>query len=275
MLRVLQEREVDRVGGAEPVPIDVRVVAATNRDIAQMVADGRFREDLYYRLQGIVVQVPPLRDRRQEIPGLVEQFRSEVAASGESRVRGFATDAMDELFRREWPGNIRELRNAVYRAMVLATGELVERRDVFAALPVQAGGAGGGLQPLPPMPAASPAVPTVAPGAINPAAGPSLPPVAEAGASLPVPSALPSGLPAGVRPAEAVAPAETPVEVSAAVPASVDDAGASGGEAVAPPSNTANKSKEMAPKSNLRSQTNATPANSDCQLKLLWRTTCS
>jgi DNA-binding NtrC family response regulator len=123
-----------------------------------MVADGRFREDLYYRLQGIVVQVPPLRDRRQEIPGLVEQFRSEVAASGESRVRGFATDAMDELFRREWPGNIRELRNAVYRAMVLATGELVERRDVFAALPVQAGGAGGGIQPLLPMPAASPAM---------------------------------------------------------------------------------------------------------------------
>ena len=236
LLRVLQEREVDRVGGAEPVPIDVRVVAATNRDIAQMVADGRFREDLYYRLQGIVVQVPPLRDRRQEIPGLVEQFRSEVAASGESRVRGFATDAMDELFRREWPGNIRELRNAVYRAMVLATGELVERRDVFAALPVQAGGAGGGLQPLPPMPAASPAAPAVAPGAINPAAGPSLPPVAEAGGSLPVPSAPPSGLPAGVRPAEAVAPVETQVEVPAELPASVDDAGASGGEAEAPPS---------------------------------------
>ena len=135
LLRVLQEREVDRVGGSEPVPIDVRVVAATNRDIAQMVADGRFREDLYYRLQGIVVHVPPLRERRQEIPALVEQFRSEVVASGESRVRGFTTDAMDEFFRREWPGNIRELRNAVYRAMVLATGELVDRRDVLAALP--------------------------------------------------------------------------------------------------------------------------------------------
>ena len=135
LLRVLQEREVDRVGGADPVPIDVRVVAATNRDIGQMVADGRFREDLYYRLQGIIVQVPPLRDRRQEIPALVEQFRSEVVASGESRVRAFTTDAMDDLFRRDWPGNIRELRNAVYRAMVLAGGELVERRDVMAALP--------------------------------------------------------------------------------------------------------------------------------------------
>jgi len=124
----------------------------------------------------------------------------------------------------------------VYRAMVLATGELVERRDVFAALPVQAGGAGGGLQPLPPMPAASPAAPMVASGALNPAAGPSLPPAAEAGVSLPVPSALPSGLPAGVRPAESAIPVETPVEVSAAVPASVDNPGASGSEAEAPPS---------------------------------------
>src|SRR5262249_44017820 len=135
LLRVLQEREVDRVGGLDPVPVDVRVVAATNRDIRAMVAAGRFREDLFYRLQGIVVQVPSLRERRQEIPALVEQFRSEVVASGQSRVRGFTTDAMDELFRREWPGNIRELRMAVHRAMGLPTGELVERRDVLAALP--------------------------------------------------------------------------------------------------------------------------------------------
>src|SRR5262249_10859747 len=135
LLRVLQEREVDRVGGLDPVPVDVRVIAATNRDIRAMVQEGRFREDLFYRLQGIVVQVPPLRDRKQEIPALVEQFRSEVVASGQSRVRGFTTDAMDELFRRDWPGNIRELRTAVHRAMVLAAGELVERRDLLAALP--------------------------------------------------------------------------------------------------------------------------------------------
>ena len=146
LLRVLQEREVDRVGGTDPVPVDVRVVAATNRDIAKMVAENRFREDLYYRLQGIVVNVPPLRERRQEIPALVEQFRSEVVASGESRIRGFTTDAMDELFRREWPGNIRELRNAVYRAMVLAAGDFVERRDVLAALP---GSAPSSIAPLP------------------------------------------------------------------------------------------------------------------------------
>jgi hypothetical protein len=218
------------------VPIDVRVVAATNRDIAQMVADGRFREDLYYRLQGIVVQVPPLRDRRQEIPGLVEQFRSEVAASGESRVRGFATDAMDELFRREWPGNIRELRNAVYRAMVLATGELVERRDVLAALPAQAGG-GGGLPPLlaiPATPTASP-VPAPVPAVLPPpgpsaVAGPSLPPVAEAPVSLPASPAVASPAPALARPAESIPPTVPATEPSA----SLDNGGASG-EAAAPP----------------------------------------
>jgi transcriptional regulator with GAF, ATPase, and Fis domain len=135
LLRVLQEREVDRVGGIDPVPIDVRVVAATNRDIERMVEEGRFREDLYYRLQGIVVNVPPLRQRKPEIPALVENFRREVEASGQSRVRAFSTDAMDELFRYDWPGNVRELRNSVHRAMVLAAGEVVERRDVLASLP--------------------------------------------------------------------------------------------------------------------------------------------
>jgi DNA-binding NtrC family response regulator len=205
LLRVLQEREVDRVGGAEPVPIDVRVVAATNRDIAQMVADGRFREDLYYRLQGIVVQVPPLRERRQEIPGLVEQFRSEVAASGESRVRGFATDAMDELFRREWPGNIRELRNAVYRAMVLATGELVERRDVLAALPAQAGGGSGGLPPLLTISAASVSLP-------SPAAGSDLPQAAEEVVQ-PDESGASSSAPVTARPADPAPPSESSANV--------------------------------------------------------------
>ena len=161
LLRVLQEREIDRVGGAEPVPVDVRVIAATNRDIRDMVKSGRFREDLYYRLQGMVVFVPPLRERRQEIPGLVEHFRHEVVAAGQSRVKGFSTDAMDELFRRDWPGNVRELRNAVFRAMVLATGEQVTQHDLLAALPLSprgesSPGAGGspatsGATPLPVM----------------------------------------------------------------------------------------------------------------------------
>ena len=134
LLRVLQEGEVDRVGGTEPVKVDVRVIAATNRDIARMVAEGRFREDLYYRLQGMVVRVPPLRERKQELSDLVEHFRREVVAGGQSQAKALSTDAMDELYRREWPGNIRELRNTVFRAMVLARSELVHQRDVQEAL---------------------------------------------------------------------------------------------------------------------------------------------
>ncbi len=133
LLRVLQEGEVDRVGGTEPVRVDVRVIAATNRDIARMVQAGQFREDLYYRLQGVVVRVPPLRERRQELADLVEHFRREVLASGQSQAKALSTDAMDEIYRYDWPGNVRELRNTVVRALVLARGDVVQRRDILAA----------------------------------------------------------------------------------------------------------------------------------------------
>jgi HAMP domain-containing protein/GGDEF domain-containing protein len=142
LLRVLQEGEVDRVGGNEPVKVDVRVVAATNRDIARMVAEGRFREDLYYRLQGMVVKVPPLRERKQELSTLVEHFRAEIIAEGHAPVRAWSTDALDELYRHDWPGNIRQLRNTVFRAMVLAPGSVVVARDVLAALSDRAGSGG-------------------------------------------------------------------------------------------------------------------------------------
>ncbi len=135
LLRVLQQREVERVGGSEPVPVDVRVVAATNRELRAMVAAGTFREDLYYRLLGVAVQVPPLRERRQEIPELVEAFRREAVAAGHTRVVGFSAEALDELYRRDWPGNVRELRNLVFRAMVLATGDLVKRSDLLGTAP--------------------------------------------------------------------------------------------------------------------------------------------
>ena len=98
LLRVLQEREVDRVGGLQPVAVDVRIIAATNRNIRAMVEEGAFREDLYYRLQGMVVTVPPLRDRKSEIPPLVERFRQEAVAAGQTTVGGFRPEAMDELF---------------------------------------------------------------------------------------------------------------------------------------------------------------------------------
>jgi transcriptional regulator with GAF, ATPase, and Fis domain len=135
LLRVLQEREVDRVGGVQPVHVDVRVVAATNRNIEELVAEGSFRADLYYRLQGMVLTVPSLRDRRSEIPGLVEVFRREAVAAGHTAVNGFSTDAMDELYRQEWPGNIRELRNTVFRALVLAGDGLLDRSHLLGILP--------------------------------------------------------------------------------------------------------------------------------------------
>ena len=135
LLRVLQEHEVDRVGGLDPIPVDVRVIAATNRNILDMVEDGTFREDLYYRLQGMVVTVPPLRERKEEIPQLVERFREEAVAAGNTRVKGFSADAMDELFLRDWPGNVRELRNMVFRAMVLAGGDLVQRTELMGQFP--------------------------------------------------------------------------------------------------------------------------------------------
>ncbi|MEM7201290.1 MAG: sigma 54-interacting transcriptional regulator [Planctomycetota bacterium] len=134
LLRVLQEHEIERVGGLESVSLDVRVIAATHRNIREMVAQGQFREDLYYRLQGMMVSIPPLRERKQEIPGLVERFRQEAAAAGHTRVRGFHPDALDELFQRDWVGNVRELRNAVFRALVLAGGQQVRREDLLGVL---------------------------------------------------------------------------------------------------------------------------------------------
>lgn len=187
LLRVLQEREVDRVGGLDPVPVDVRVVAATNRDICAMVAAGKFREDLYYRLQGMVVHVPPLRDRRQEIPALVEQFRNEVVASGQSRVRGFTTDAMDELYRRDWPGNIRELRNTVHRAMVLSLGELVDRRDLQAALPGGLAAVAAPVGPVHVVAGEAKSSPEDTVLSVAPAAGPEVSPVAALKSLPPVP----------------------------------------------------------------------------------------
>jgi DNA-binding NtrC family response regulator len=134
LLRVLQEGEVDRVGGSEPVKVDVRVVAATHRDVRRLVAEGRFREDLYYRLQGMVVRVPALRERKQELAGLVAHFAAEMTADGHAEPRTWSPGAMDELYRQDWPGNIRQLRNTVFRAMVLARGPVVQPRDVQVAL---------------------------------------------------------------------------------------------------------------------------------------------
>jgi DNA-binding NtrC family response regulator len=130
LLRALQEREIERLGGSRPVPIDVRVVAATNVNLRQAVRDRVFREDLYYRLHVVPIQVPPLRQRREDIPRLVEHFVRKFARESRREVRGVSAGALDALTRYDWPGNVRELENVIHRAVVLATGPVVHLQDV-------------------------------------------------------------------------------------------------------------------------------------------------
>jgi two-component system, NtrC family, nitrogen regulation response regulator GlnG len=119
LLRALQERVIERVGGRETIPVDVRVLAATHRDLDTLMKDGRFREDLYYRLNVVTVNLPPLRERRRDIPLLVEHFLAKY--SEELGERAIGPDTLDRLVGYGWPGNVRELENVVQRAMVLAT----------------------------------------------------------------------------------------------------------------------------------------------------------
>jgi two-component system nitrogen regulation response regulator GlnG len=123
LLRVLQEREFERVGGSDPIRVDVRVVAATNRDLDAMIRDGRFREDLYYRLNVVSLTLPPLRERLEDVPFLVDHFL--VKYAGELGERALAADALDRLLGYPWPGNVRELENVIQHAMVMAAGGVI------------------------------------------------------------------------------------------------------------------------------------------------------
>jgi DNA-binding NtrC family response regulator len=135
LLRVLQEHEVDRIGGKEPVRIDVRVIATTNRDLACLVRDGEFRDDLYYRLNVIRLNIPPLRRRLADIPLLTDLFcRRYARAFGKPAVACSPT-ALEALRRHSWPGNVRELENTIQRAVALATGSLIEIADLDAPAP--------------------------------------------------------------------------------------------------------------------------------------------
>lgn len=134
LLRVIQERRVRRVGGAEETPVDVRVIAATHRDLMQMVREGAFREDLYYRIDVIQVSLPPLRERLDDIPLLVAEFSNRLFQSGVAR-RNFSPSAMSALMRHAWLGNVRELENVVERALTLASGEVVGPEDLSLASP--------------------------------------------------------------------------------------------------------------------------------------------
>ncbi|MBW2190960.1 MAG: sigma-54-dependent Fis family transcriptional regulator [Deltaproteobacteria bacterium] len=130
LLRFLQEREFERVGGNETLKVDVRVVAATNRELTQRVEDGRFREDLFYRLKVVQLDVPPLRVRRSDIPLLASSFLRKYAAENERAVPGLDEQALQHLMIYPWPGNVRELENAIERAVVMCEGDLIERDDL-------------------------------------------------------------------------------------------------------------------------------------------------
>ncbi|MHC4959512.1 MAG: sigma-54-dependent transcriptional regulator [Planctomycetota bacterium] len=126
LLRVLQEREVERVGGEEPIKIDVRLVCATHRDLEQMVAEGTFREDLYYRIKVIVIRLPALRERAEDIPQLAEFFLARANERNRRSVKSIEPAAMERLSGYTWPGNVRELENVIEQAVVLAAGDTIE-----------------------------------------------------------------------------------------------------------------------------------------------------
>src|SRR5581483_6357113 len=119
LLRVLQERKFRRVGGLEEMQADIRVIAATNQDLSKAVADGRFREDLFYRINVIGIHLPPLRDRREDIPLLAGHFLAKYSEQMDKRVGAISNEAMQALQRYDWPGNIRELENTIERAVAL------------------------------------------------------------------------------------------------------------------------------------------------------------
>ena len=138
LLRVLQERELTRVGGEKVIPVDVRVIAATNKDLDELKNEGAFREDLYYRLNVVRLEIPPLRERRDDIPLLARHFLGMFADKNNKEIKGFTPGAMDLLIRYDWPGNVRELMNAVERGVVLARTEYLDDKDfVMIQTPLQ------------------------------------------------------------------------------------------------------------------------------------------
>jgi two-component system, NtrC family, nitrogen regulation response regulator NtrX len=130
VLRALEEGKVTRVGGQRPKEVDVRVIAATNKELEGEIAEGRFREDLFYRLNVVPIHVPPLRERHEDIPLLVRHFAEQMAAREGIPVRTFSDEALARLEGMEWPGNVRELRNTVERLLILAPGERIGAADV-------------------------------------------------------------------------------------------------------------------------------------------------
>ncbi len=140
LLRVLQEGVVTRIGGSKAIQVDVRVIAATNKDLSIEIGEGRFREDLLYRLNVVEIEVPPLRQRLEDVPELVAHFTEQIGATAGVPARRFGEDAVRRLQQRSWPGNVRELRNAVERALILSPGKVVTAADIDRLLPASDAG---------------------------------------------------------------------------------------------------------------------------------------
>ena len=131
LLRVLQEGEFERLGSAKTLKTDVRVIAATNRNLESLLEQGRFRSDLYFRLKVLPIELPTLRDRRDDIPLLVWYFVSKIQAAGEKKIETVPQGVMDQLVSYDWPGNIRELRNVVERSLILSPGKVLQLDDTL------------------------------------------------------------------------------------------------------------------------------------------------
>jgi len=144
LLRVLQEGELERVGGSDLIKVDVRVVAATNKSLRKEIEEGRFRADLYDRLNVVPLRVPPLRERSEDVAMLASSFLRQACANNERRGKSLTEGAMNLLLRYDYPGNVRELRNLVERLVILTPGDQVTETDARALLPIAGGGGGGG-----------------------------------------------------------------------------------------------------------------------------------
>ena len=135
LLRVLQEREVERLGENTPRKVDVRIISATNKDLKKAVESGEFREDLYYRLNVIAIELPALRERREDIPLLAEHFLSEFALENQKEVTGFSPEATEFLLRYDWPGNVRQLKNITEQISIIEQNRNIDGNAMRAYLP--------------------------------------------------------------------------------------------------------------------------------------------
>jgi DNA-binding NtrC family response regulator len=148
LLRVLQEREFERLGGTRTIKVDVRLIAATNRDLREALEQGTFREDLYYRLNVVPIDIAPLRQRKEDIPDLVNLFISRFSADSGKPIEGIAREAMQILLNYHWPGNVRELQNIIERACALAKGKVLEATDIHLDIrPIKAPDGSSGFLP--------------------------------------------------------------------------------------------------------------------------------